>query len=278
MHIGVAQTSPTFGRVEQNLADAIDLISREHADVWVLPELFSTGYQFLSAREAREHAEPIPGGPTTRALARHAVNRQCAVVAGLAENDGSKTYNAAVLVTPAGATAVYRKIHLFYKEKEQFFPGDRRFAVHSVGPLHLAMMICFDHLFPESARSLALLGADIIAHPANLVLPDLAQRTMAVRALENGVYTATANRVGMECRGGESLQFTGQSQIVSPDGSVLTQLPPDAVDVAVVEIDLSAARDKQITPHNDKLGDRRPEMYVDRACRPQHYASMKEEE
>ncbi len=262
MHIGIAQTSPAFGRVEQNLADAIDLISREHADVWVLPELFSTGYQFLSAREARELAEPIPDGPTTQALARHAVDRQCAVVAGLAESDGSKTYNAAVLITPTGAAVVYRKIHLFYKEKEHFSPGNHRFAVHSVGPLQLAMMICFDHLFPESARSLALLGAEIIAHPANLVLPDLAQRTMSVRALENGVYTATANRVGMESRGGEPLQFTGQSQIVSPDGSVLIRLSPEVIDAAVIEIDLSAARDKQITPHNDKLGDRRPEMYV----------------
>ncbi|MCK5245450.1 acyltransferase, partial [Candidatus Bipolaricaulota bacterium] len=97
--------------------------------------------------------------------------------------------------------------------------------------------------------------------PANLVLPDLAQRTMSTRALENGVYTATANRVGTEARTNESLTYTGQSQIVDPNGEVLVRLSQDQVEVAVVEIDIAVARDKAITAHNDKLGDRRPDLY-----------------
>jgi len=124
------------------------------------------------------------------------------------------------------------------------------------------MMICFDHLFPESARSLALLGADVICHPANLVMPDLAQRTMAVRALENGVFTATANRVGEESRTDETLVYTGQSQIVGPDGEILARLSSDRAEVAVVEIDIERARKKRITEHNDKLADRHPEHYT----------------
>jgi len=122
-------------------------------------------------------------------------------------------------------------------------------------------MVCFDHLFPESARSLALQGADIICHPANLVLPDLAQRTMSIRALENGVFTATANRVGTEARNNESLTYTGQSQVIAPNGEPLIRLSQENVEVAVVKLDISLARDKAITKHNDKLGDRRTALY-----------------
>ena len=157
--------------------------------------------------------------------------------------------------------ARYRKIHLFYEEKLNFTPGDLPFAVVDIGIAKIGMMICFDHLFPESARSLALQGADVIAHPANLVLPDLAQRTMSIRALENGVYTATANRVGTEARAGGSLTYTGQSQVIGPDGGAIVRLSQDQVEVAVVEIDVATARDKAITKHNNKLADRRPELY-----------------
>jgi len=182
-------------------------------------------------------------------------------VAGLPEIDGDNVYNAAVLVGPNGFLAHYRKIHLFYEEKINFTPGDLPFPVIDIGIAKVGMMVCFDHLFPESARSLTLQGADVIAHPANLVLPDLAQRTMSIRALENGVYTATANRVGTEARTDESLTYTGQSQVIAPDGEALVRLSQDKVEVAVVEIDVMKARDKAITVHNDKLGDRRPDLY-----------------
>ena len=122
-------------------------------------------------------------------------------------------------------------------------------------------MICFDHFFPEAARTLALLGADILAHPANLIIPGLAQRTMTVRALENGVFAATANRVGEESRAEKTLRYTGQSQIVAPDGTALARLSSDRVEVAVAEINPAEARNKRLTSRNDKLGDRRPEFY-----------------
>ena len=284
MRIGIVQSSPAFGEVEGNLAGCFDLMSSRTADLWVLPELFATGYQFLNAAEARELAEPVPSGKTTQALIACAAERRelarpvpcgsttgalierarldsCFIVAGLPEIDGDKVYNSAILVGPDGFLARYRKIHLFYKEKINFTPGDLPFAVVDIGIAKVGMMVCFDHLFPESARSLALQGADIIAHPANLVLPDLAQRTMSIRALENGVYTATANRVGTEARSDESLTYTGQSQVVSPDGAALVRLSQDKIEVAVVEIDITVARDKAITKHNDKLGDRRPDLY-----------------
>ena len=261
MRIGIAQTSPAFGEVARNIKDALGLIGRERADLWVLPELFASGYQFATAEECRDLADPVPGGFTTGALAKHAAEKGCHIVAGLPERDGDRIFNSAVVVGPDGFLTCYRKVHLFYHEVEFFAPGDRPFPVIDLGFARVGVMICFDHLFPESARSLALRGADVIAHPANLVLPDLAQRTMTIRALENGVYTATANRVGTEARTDETLVYTGQSQIVDPSGEIVARLSTTNVGVFVAKIDVERARDKRITDFNDKLADRRPERY-----------------
>jgi predicted amidohydrolase len=122
-------------------------------------------------------------------------------------------------------------------------------------------MICFDWWFPESARVLALEGADIICHPANLVLSQC-QQAMTTRSLENGVFSATANRVGSEARGGKPpLIFTGKSQILDCWGQVLTRLTEVETGVSVVDIDVIQARDKKLTARNDRFADRRPEFY-----------------
>ena len=122
------------------------------------------------------------------------------------------------------------------------------------------MMICFDWLFPESARSLALQGVQLIAHPANLVLP-YCPDAMVTRCLENHVFTATANRVGNEQRGGASLHFIGTSEVVDPNGNVLLRLSPAEEQIPAADIDLSQARNKRINERNDVLTDRRPDQY-----------------
>lgn len=261
MRIGIAQTNPSFGDKERNLREVLEILRRQSADVWVLPEFFATGYLFTSREEVRELAETIPDGPTTLALSRFCRESGSHIVAGLPESAGDALFNSAVLVGPDGFVSRYRKIHLFGDESLYFAPGDAPFSVDDLGPVRLGIMICYDHLFPESARSLALQGADVLAHPANLILPDLAQRTMSVRALENGVFTATANRVGVEARADSTLRYTGQSQIVSPKGEILVRLSPDRVEVAVAEVDPSEARRKRLTSRNDKLADRRPALY-----------------
>jgi 5-aminopentanamidase len=261
MRLGIVQSSPVFGDVESNIQGCIDLMASGTADLWVLPELFATGYQFRDPEEARSFSERIPEGDTTQALIRYARASGCHIAAGLPETDGPCVYNAAVLVGPNGLVATYRKVHLFYEETLNFSPGNRPYDVFDLGIAKVGIMVCFDHLFPEAARSLALQGAEIIVHPSNLVMPDMAQRTMRVRALENGVYAATANRVGTESRGDESLSYTGQSQSVAPNGRMLIQLSPDRPEIGVVEIDPSEARNKAVTQFNDKLGDRRPDLY-----------------
>ncbi len=261
MRVGYVQFAPEFGEVEGNLERIAALVRRERADLWVLPELCTTGYQFASPGEVEALAEPVPEGQSTAFLTSLARERNCHIVAGLAERAGGRVYNSAVLVGPGGLVARYRKLHLFYEERNLFSPGDLPFPVADTGLAKVGLLVCYDHLFPEAARCLALAGAEVLAHPANLVMPGLGQLTMRVRALENRVFAVTANRVGTECRTGETLRFTGLSQVVAPNGDVLAQGPQEGEDVKAVEIDPTKARDKLLTRLNDVFADRRPGFY-----------------
>ncbi len=261
MRIGYVQIASRFGEVEWNLQRALDLMGSEQADLWVLPELFATGYSFSSRRELSSLAEPVPGGRITAALVDWAEKHHVYIVAGLAESAGRRIYNAAVLLGPEGLLLRYRKLHLFGLEKEWFDPGDLPLEVREAAGAKIGIMVCFDHFFPEVARTLALKGAQIICHPANLILPGLGQLSMRVRAMENRVFTVTANRVGQERRAHGVLRFTGESQIVAPDATVLVKAGPDREEVGVVEVNPEEADDKRITRYNHLFADRRPDFY-----------------
>jgi predicted amidohydrolase len=260
MRIGYVQFNPRFGDKAYNLAVAEKMVRGADADLLVLPELFSTGYLFLYKEEVIKAAEPLPGGPTAQFLLHLAKETRIHLVAGLVEENGRRLYNSAVLVSPQGWARTYRKSHLFMDEKTFYHPGDTGFLTFDVGESKLGLMICFDWIYPESARVLALKGADIICHPANLVLP-YCQRAMVTRCLENGVFAITANRTGTETRGGRSLTYSGMSQITGPRGEVLLSAGADDEAVGVVEIDPRQARRKMVTERNDLLADRRPELY-----------------
>ena len=266
MKISFLQYNPNYLRVQENLDRVEVLLSNLDADLVVLPELFATGYFFQSEDDLAAVAEPVPSGQTTRRLEQWASASGATIVAGLAERDGDAFYNSAVVVAPSGYVSTYRKVHLYYKEKTLFAPGNDGFAVHTLTDrsgetYRLGVMICFDWYFPEAARALALKGADIIAHPSNLVRPDC-PRSMPIRALENHVFTITANRYGQETSDGETLTFIGRSEICDPNGQVLVRADADTDEVATIEIDPAAARDRQITAHNHIFDDRRTELYA----------------
>ncbi len=254
---------PCFHDREASIRSIEGLIRGTDADLLVLPELCTTGYVFSSHEELRSLAEPVPGGITTRALAVLARETNTSLVIGLAELHGNKVYNASVLIDRSGAvvTPTYRKLHLFWDEKDLFTPGDRPPLVHRGERVPVGLMVCFDWAFPEVPRSLALQGADIICHSANLVLP-FAQGAAVTRAIENRVFVILANRVGEERQGETCLRFTGQSRVVDPKGRILIESDDTAEEMRVVEIDPALARDKMITPRNHVLEDRRPEMYA----------------
>ena len=260
--VAAVQTEPRFGEVAANLAAALALVP-PGCDLAVLPELFATGYSFRSRDEVAALAEPVaPGdgaGPVLAALRAHAAATGTTLVAGLAERDGARLFNSAVLVRPDGSHGLYRKAHLFLDEKSLFDPGDLPFPVFAACGAVVGMMICFDWVFPEAARSLVLAGARVLAHPCNLVLP-WCQDAMVTRCLENGVHAVTANRVGREDRAGTELVFSGGSQVTGPRGERLARLGPAGAGAAVVRVDTEAPGPR-LTRRNDVLGDRRPDLY-----------------
>ncbi|MCC6139133.1 MAG: acyltransferase [Nitrospira sp.] len=261
MRVGYYQYEPEFGAVAKNLEMIRAKLDEAEADLMVLPELCASGYQFLSVEEAQRLAEPVPDGPTTKMLVEVARRRRMHIVAGLPERAGANCYNSAVVVGPSGFLGCYRKSHLFFEETRCFSPGDTGFHVWDIGIAKIGVMICFDWYFPESARTLALMGADIICHPSNLVLPNCPD-SMPVRCLENRVFAVTCNRIGTEARGGKDpLMFIGNSEVVSPRGAILHRAPRDRDELAVVDIDPVEARNKAVTIYNDLLGDRRPSLY-----------------
>ncbi len=257
--IAVVQTSPLFGKKERNIADALGSMASVDADLYVLPELFATGYHFANNEELLSLAEP-PEGPTFSTVAAFARKRGCFVCYGFAEG-ANPCYNSSALVGPDGMIGFYRKTHLFSRETRLFAPGDLGFPVFELPFARVGMMICFDWIYPEAARTLALRGAQILLHPANLVTP-YCPDAMVTRCLENRVFAATADRAGSDVRPHGSLTFIGSSQIVSPGGAVLQRLGTEQPGVAVANIDPALALNKRFNDYNDLLADRREEFYL----------------
>jgi predicted amidohydrolase len=262
MRVGFFQFDPAFGEVKRNVEHVLRRLEKTEADLVVLPELFTSGYQFISPKEVAGLAEEIPTGYTTKRLSELARDRGMGLVAGLPERSGEHYYNSAILIGPKGHVATYRKVHLFDEEKRWFSPGDGGFKVHRINGVRVGMMVCFDWFFPEVARSLALAGAEIIAHPANLILP-YCPDAMVTRCVENRVFAVTANRIGAEQRGGRRrLIFIGKSEVVDPRGRILVRAESAKETLRVVEINPAEARNKKIGPRNHLFHDRRPELYL----------------
>ena len=261
MRIALIQFEPAFLDLDNNLERAIEILRNISADIAVFPELFLSGYTFVDEAQARTCAFPFEDGPQLSPLLRISREKSMAICGGYAEIDGRDRYNSAFFIADGRLVSNYRKVHLFNREKLYFKPGDKGFEVFEYQGTTMGMMICFDWLFPEAARSLALKGAQVILHPANLVLP-YCQQAMFARALENRTFIVTVNRVGTETAGEESNTFTGQSQIVSPKGEYLVQLNKDQEQVEVMDIDPAQALDKKITQYNHVMEDRRKALYT----------------
>ncbi|MFH1182510.1 MAG: nitrilase-related carbon-nitrogen hydrolase [Candidatus Woesearchaeota archaeon] len=259
MKVGYVQTSPLFGEKEKNFNQVRKLIGDIKADLIVLPELFATGYAFTSKEEAKNLAE-TSDEETANFLKELSTKTGAVIVAGFIEKEEEKNYNSSIMVYKNKVIDTYRKIHLFNKEKLWFTPGNKKLPVHNINGMRIGVMVCFDWIFPEASRTLALHGAQIIAHPSNLVLP-YCQQAMVTRCLENRVFAVTANRIGNEKRGEDDFTFTGGSQITSFDGKILSSAPKDRTFVDVVEIDITKADNKMINDYNDVLKDRRVEFY-----------------
>lgn len=261
MKVGFIQFSPIFGEKEKNIEKSVELINKgAEADLLVLPELCNTGYLFIDINELKRLGEESPNGPTLKAWRKAAEETNAYIIAGFCEKKDNSFYNSAVFIAPDGYIDVYQKIHLFDGEKKFFYAGNGPLKVYDIGKTKIGIIVCFDWIFPEITRILALNGAEIICHPANLVLP-FAQKTMLARSIENRIFTITANRIGQDIRPNNSLEFTGMSQITSPKMELLLQASKDKEELGIIDIDPSIARNKMVTSNNHIFHDRRTDLY-----------------
>lgn len=261
LKIGFFQFEPKFGAVTQNLTKVVSVLKKADADLIVLPELAFTGYYFQDRSDLITLSEDPKKSSTVDGLTQLCRERNFFLITGFAEKCADKIFNSALLIGPGGILHTYRKLHLFNTEKEYFDPGDTPLETVEVRGARVGMMVCFDWVFPEVARALALQGADVLCHPSNLVLP-LCQQAMLTRCLENLVYAVTANRIGADIRPHGGIKFTGQSQVVAPKGEIVYRATSYREELYITGIDPSLARNKFMTDRNDILRDRRPEFYT----------------
>jgi len=260
MRVGILQSQPPFldqARATKEAVSALQEMSQEGADLVIFPELANSGYAFHSQEDAQSQSETADGtGPFLSTLLQASVQLELSIVAGFCESDGDALFNSSALIDAGVIKSVYRKVHLFDREKEWFQAGSQLPEIHQIKGLNLAMLICFDWMFPEMWRAVGLAGADLVAHPANLVLP-WAQKGVVGHALCNRMFIATANRVGNE----EGLHFTGQSQIINPKGEAMLSLSESTVEWGIVDCDPALARNKDITKRCTLFQDRKPDVY-----------------
>lgn len=267
IRIAGVQMTPRILEKARNLNTCLERLkeaTRLGARLTVFPECCLTGYCFPSLDEAIPLAETIPG-PSTQEIAAACQKLQVHVIIGLIERDEDRFYNVAVLVGPEGVVGKYRKIHLPHLGVDRFLDrGNLPFKVHHTPIGRIGINICYDSAFPESARVMALTGADIIALPTNWPrgrerIPSFVINT---RAFENKVHYIAVDRVGEE----RGISFIGRSKIIDCQGMTLAEASPTEEEIIYADVDLEEARRKRtvLIPGEfefDLMEDRRPEFY-----------------
>jgi predicted amidohydrolase len=265
--IACVQMDVAIGDVEANrrrIVERMQTAAESGAELVIFPECALTGYCFDSLEEATQFAETIDGR-SSEAISEVCRETGAHAVVGFIEKDGPDFYNAAMLVGPDGVIGDYRKVHLPFLGVDRFLtPGDKPFRIFELSFGRIGINICYDASFPEAARALKLLGAELIILPTNW--PTGAWRTaefiINARACENHVNFAAVNRCGVE-RGWD---FIGRSKVVDFNGDTLGEASREGEEMLVIEVDLQEANKNKIVNvagsyEIDRLADRRPEFY-----------------
>jgi N-carbamoylputrescine amidase len=277
VHLALIQMSCTLDK-QENVEKAIHRIgeaAKMGANVICLQEVFNTQYPCQAEEHANfDLAEPLDG-PTSQALKAAAIQHQVVVTGSVFERRTSGLYhNTALTYDVDGRLAgVYRKMHIpddpHYYEKFYFTPGDLGFTVAKTRYGCLGVAVCWDQWYPETARLMALRGAEIILFPTAIgwlveeketfgkTQHDSWETSMRAHAIANGCYVGAANRVGLE--GG--IQFWGASFVANPNGVVLERASHDQEQILLVECDLSVI--DAVRTHWPFLRDRRIDAYAD---------------
>ncbi|MBN2077262.1 MAG: carbon-nitrogen hydrolase family protein [Dehalococcoidales bacterium] len=267
--IAGVQMDPEIMNIDRNLRKILDqskIAAENKADLVVFPECALSGYVYASQEEALPYMVTVPG-PETDKLVECAKELGVHMVVGLLETNPAqdKYYNSAVLVSPQGIIGAYRKTHLPFLGVDRFLdPGDGPLRVYNTSVGIIGMHICYDCNFPETARVMTLLRAEILILPTNW--PNGRNKVPAfvvnTRAYENKVAVVVVDRVGNE----RGTRFIGTSKIINAMGDTLAEASADNEEIIYAEIDLNDSRNKRYVfkPGEfelDFIGDRRPELY-----------------
>lgn len=253
------QFNPRVGESSQNFSKVEELFAKiSDARLAILPELANSGYNFLNREQAFTLASTIEKSSYVEMLVETARKQNRFIVSGFHERDGDELFNTSLFISPKGEISKYRKIHLFMNEKEIFSKGNLGLPIFKMDGFKLGMLICFDYLFPEIWRIMGLKGAEIIAHPSNLVTYK-AFKVVPAQAVINRFFILTTNRIGTE----RDISFSGRSFVVDPEGDVVVEASPDKEEILFSEIDPLRAGNKMITEKNHVFNDRFPQDYQD---------------
>ena len=275
MKVAITQFKMSWN-IDENLAKAEQMVrkaAQKGAQVILLPELFKTPY--FCQRENYEYfdsAEEFDSSTTISRFQKMAKELNVVLPLSFFEKAGNVHFNSLVMIDADGKNlGLYRKSHIptgeCYEEKFYFSPGDTGFKVFKTKYGRVGVGICWDQWFPEVARSLALMGAQLIVYPTAIgtepVLPkdskDHWQNTMRGHAAANIVPVLASNRIGTESDKESSMTFFGSSFIADEDGNTVIELSRNEEDVAVAEFDLAKIDKKRIAW--GVFRDRRPDLY-----------------
>jgi len=265
--IAGVQMEPKILEKDRNLSKclkSIEIAAEEGARLIVFPECALTGYCFSSLKEAIPVAEPIPG-PSTRQIVAACSKLNVYVIVGFIEKEKNKYYNTVALVGPKGVIGKHRKVHLIYLCIDRFLNhGNLPLTVFETEIGRIGMGICYDLLFPELTRVLALKGAEIFVLPSNIIEfgTSYPETFVPARAAENKMFCVCINRAGEE--GG--YKFLGRSRIVDWAGLPIADAKAFEEDIIYAEVDPTEAREKYMVlipgeMEVDYFRDRRPEFY-----------------
>lgn len=280
--LAVVQMTPRLGEPQANLdmmEAALAQLPTAANRLVVFPEMACPGYFFSRDARLEALAEPIPNagddaqpaGPCLERLLALARGYDAYLVAGLAERgqDAERIYNTAVVVGPTGLLAKYRKLHLWSEEKLIYQPGDLGLVIADLPFARVGLIICYDFWFPEQARILRLLGADVLAVPAALVWNDTPGHVRHIYHMVNyvGIATAHLNQVfvalASQVGRWDGRWLFGSSFLAGPVGWLLTE-PADDEHPAVLhaEVDFHAGRGLRGWGRLDHFDrDRRTDVY-----------------
>ena len=269
MKLALVQMESSMGEIERNVANAcsrIDQAAAAGAECIVLPEFFSTGY-FPVYRDYNYYdLASDEDGCAISSVKAKAREHQVHVVATYFEQDGTDLYyNASLLIGPDGeVVGKYRKVQIpaFRGIEKLFFRPGSKFPVFPINGWRVGIMLCYDTFFPESARCLALAGAELILVPfgASDTEKSVWREMMITRAFENGAYVAACNSVGaVPMTDGDTFVMGGRSLIVDPLGQVVSEAGRS--DGETVAGDIDRAEVEATRKRYFMFRDRRPDAY-----------------